>query len=54
MIIGVTGTKASGKGVVAEILQKKGFVYSLDFVGKRRIDDCNIIFGSLVEIAKIK
>jgi len=27
MIIGLTGTKASGKGVVAEILKKKGFVY---------------------------
>ena len=28
MIIGLTGTKASGKGVVAEILQEMGFAYS--------------------------
>ena len=28
MIIGLTGTKASGKGAVAEILKTKGFVYS--------------------------
>jgi dCMP deaminase len=28
MIIGVTGTKASGKGVIAEILGKNGFTYS--------------------------
>ncbi|MBI2124726.1 AAA family ATPase [Candidatus Pacearchaeota archaeon] len=27
MIIGLTGTKASGKGVVADILKEKGFVY---------------------------
>lgn len=27
MIIGVTGTKASGKGIVTEILREKGFVY---------------------------
>lgn len=28
MIIGITGTKASGKGIVTEILKEKGFVYS--------------------------
>jgi len=28
MIIGLTGTKASGKGIIAEILKEKGFVYS--------------------------
>ncbi len=28
MIIGVTGTKASGKGILTEILREKGFVYS--------------------------
>lgn len=28
MIIGLTGTKASGKGVIAEILREKGFEYS--------------------------
>ncbi len=28
MIIGLTGTKASGKGIVAEILKEKGFEYS--------------------------
>lgn len=28
MIIGLTGTKASGKGIVSEILKEKGFVYS--------------------------
>lgn len=28
MIIGVTGTKASGKGIVTEILKEKGFVYT--------------------------
>ena len=27
MIIGITGTKASGKGMVTEILREKGFVY---------------------------
>lgn len=28
MIIGVTGTKASGKGIVTEILKEKGFTYT--------------------------
>lgn len=28
MIIGVTGTKASGKGIVTEILKEKGFTYA--------------------------
>jgi len=28
MIIGLTGTKASGKGILSEILKEKGFVYS--------------------------
>ena len=28
MIIGLTGTKASGKGIIAEILREKGFAYS--------------------------
>lgn len=28
MIIGVTGTKASGKGILCEILKEKGFTYS--------------------------
>ncbi len=28
MIIGLTGTKASGKGEIAEILKKRGFIYS--------------------------
>ena len=28
MIIGLTGTKASGKGVLSEILKEKGFAYS--------------------------
>ena len=28
MIVGLTGTKASGKGEVAEILKKRGFAYS--------------------------
>ncbi len=28
MIIGLTGTKASGKGILAEILREEGFVYS--------------------------
>ena len=27
MIIGLTGTKAAGKGIVSEILQEKGFFY---------------------------
>jgi dCMP deaminase len=27
MIVGITGTKASGKGIVAEILKEKGFFY---------------------------
>jgi dephospho-CoA kinase len=28
MIIGLTGTKASGKGMVSEILREKGFFYT--------------------------
>jgi dCMP deaminase len=28
MIIGLTGTKASGKGIITEILKERGFVYS--------------------------
>jgi len=28
MIIGITGTKASGKGILCEILREKGFIYS--------------------------
>ena len=28
MIIGLTGTKASGKGAIADILGEEGFVYS--------------------------
>ena len=36
MIIGLTGTKASGKGIIADILKEGGFVYySLsDIVGE--------------------
>ena len=28
MIIGLTGSKASGKGEVSKILKQKGFIYS--------------------------
>ena len=28
MIIGLTGTKASGKGAISDLLQAKGFIYS--------------------------
>ena len=48
MIIGLTGTKASGKGIVAGILKERGFVYySLSDIvreeAKRQgISNCNI------------
>ena len=48
MIIGLTGTKAGGKGVVAEILKAKGFLYSSlsdrvrEEAVKRGLENCSV------------